>query len=150
MLLTRDCVGNYKLMELEDSLVYQDGTEGSEEDRKKFQVWMKRPGVVKVDKASAKNWEVGGLDSFCPAGCLRNVVYKDEDKVTVQHWIEGNNLVTRRFLERVDSEETVKFEFRVVITFYKNKFVYKKRSSITTNGCENGEYKVEASFAKIE
>merc|ERR1712096_278349 len=128
---------------------------------------MKLQGVVKVEKTSAKKWEIGGLHSFCPAGCLRHVyIDKDEDKITQQNWIEGNNLVTHEFMEWVDSRETdsedydeenaqddsddiVKEKFgvesRVAISFYNDKFVYKQRS-LKTEKCF--EYKIEASFAK--
>ena len=167
LLLTRDCVGNYKLIELEDSLVYASGTEGSEKARKHFRPWMNHSGVVKVDKTSAKKWEVDGLQSFCPAGCLRHVyIDEDENKVTDQDWIEGNNLVTHGFIEWGDSEETdcedheeeeaqddsdvidkekVGVEHRAVITFYKENFVYKESYK---ENCSY-EYKIEASFAKI-
>ena len=176
LLLTRECVGNYKLMELEDSLVYADGTEGSEEDRKEFRPWVKRRGVLKVDKNSAKKWRIGGLNRFCTAGCLGFVYMdEDEDKGTDQHWIEGNNLVTHGFMEETDCEdheeekaqddsdvkegdigeegddidkERFGVEHRAVISFYKDKFIYKENTMIR---CEtfSYEYKIEASFAKL-
>ena len=173
LLLTRECVGKYKLMELEDSLVYADGREGSEKTRKSLRPkGLKRPGVVEIVKKSSKIWKIGGLLSFCPAGGLRHsFIDEDEDKITEQDWIEENNLVSHGFTEwdKPDSEDfdgdeeagqddsnDKKFgvESRVVVTFYKDWFVYKEKA-VNTRRCSNCksncsyEYKLEACFAKI-
>merc|ERR1719186_1943718 len=102
---------------------------------------MKPQGVVKVDKTSPKKLEIGGLHSFCPAGCLKHV-YIDEDKITQQNWIEGNNLVTHEFMEWVDSGETDSEDYDEENAqddsddFDKEKFGVESRA------------KIEASFAK--
>jgi len=166
LLLTRECVGKYKLVELEDSLVYADGTEGSEEDEKNLRPkGLKRPGVVLIVKTRLKKWKIGRLLTFCPAGCLRHVdKSEDGDKMTEQDWIEGNNLVTHGFIEWGRSEETdnedaddndegmdqddtddkkgdsdeEKFgvESKVVITFYEDRFVYREGAVNTKKCCK--------------
>ena len=182
-LLTRDCVGKYKFVELEDSFVYADGSEGSEKARKNLRPkGLKRPGVVEIVKTSSKKWKIGGLLSFCPAGGLRRSFRdEDEDIITEQDWIEENNFVSHGFTEWSNSEEPdcedfddvdeedqddsdeikgdsnvekLGVESRVVITFYKDRFVYKEKA-VNTRKCSNCksncsyEYKIEACFVKI-
>eukprot|EP00092_Neocalanus_flemingeri_P015310 GFUD01016558.1.p1 GENE.GFUD01016558.1~~GFUD01016558.1.p1 ORF type:complete len:230 (-),score=55.57 GFUD01016558.1:169-858(-) len=101
-LLTRDCKGKYRLVEFEDSLVYADNTEVSEEEKKDMRSEvLNNRDVVEVLKMSSKSWKINGLCSFNLAGCLRHV----SDKITSQEWIEGSTLVAHDFLEWDYSEE---------------------------------------------
>ena len=178
-LLTIDCEGDYKLVSFEDSLVYANGGEGSEEDKENMRGEVNSPGIVNVVKNSSNNWEIGELVEFSPAGCLRHVFSCGSGEITDQDWIEGNQLVSHQFGEwdysddetvvediegkemtKDDSEDNgivkVKFgvETRVVVTFYQDKFLYKERVVNTRkcSKCDNCsyEYKANALFAKIE
>eukprot|EP00092_Neocalanus_flemingeri_P020778 GFUD01022514.1.p1 GENE.GFUD01022514.1~~GFUD01022514.1.p1 ORF type:complete len:259 (+),score=64.77 GFUD01022514.1:55-831(+) len=163
-LLTRGCVGVYRLVSIEDSMVYVDKTEASDDEKKDFRESALN-GPVEVLKPSAKEWEVGGLRYFNPAGCLRHACkcVASGDSELVQMWVEENTLVLDHFMEwdyseemdsdedgNVDGENNVMEEngdgigekgkfglkTRVLITFFENQFVYQERS-VNTRKCKN-------------
>ena len=76
-LLTKECVGEYQMTGLEESLVYGDGMEGTDEDKESFRPYDLNTGVVQVIKPSSREWEIGDLLRFSPGGCLRHV-FRDE------------------------------------------------------------------------
>ena len=76
----------------EEFLVYDDGREGTEVEKKNLR-------SHDFNTNLAKKWEIGELIDYNPVGCLRHVDIvdtKDGDggtgKITEQEWIEGSSL----------------------------------------------------------
>merc|ERR1719402_991896 len=163
-LLTNECVGGYQMTGMEESLVYGDGIEGTDEERETFRGDDLNTGVVHVAKPSSGEWIIGDLISFTPGGCLRHK-FRDEEntdvwEITDQEWIESSSLVCHRFSEWqytdeediTDCDDTSKDEvtssgeatparkhefgvdFRVAVTFYQDIFIYKERV-VNTRRC---------------
>jgi len=170
-LLTRDCEGEYIMTRFDESFVYEDGSEGTEVDKKKVRDNTKVGDIVRVVKNSHKKWEIGEIIDFSPAGCLRHVFDLEDDEagvseITEQEWIEGSSLVFHRFMKwdysRDDTasdedvgkrEENFGVASRIVVTFYQDKFIYKERVANTRKCSKCGGcsyvYSVDAWFSKI-
>eukprot|EP00092_Neocalanus_flemingeri_P099618 GFUD01127105.1.p1 GENE.GFUD01127105.1~~GFUD01127105.1.p1 ORF type:complete len:234 (+),score=70.89 GFUD01127105.1:51-752(+) len=156
-LLTRDCVvGKYSLVSMNDSCIFADKTEATEEEKiKNFrEEALNNWGPVEVVKMRANEWEMKGLFDFSPARYFKHVKLQQS-----QEWIEGTTLVFHvEYPEEVDGEEgenvEEKFvaESRVLVTFFKDQFVYEERAvKRRKSKCESYsyEYNVEAWYAKI-
>ena len=165
-ILSNECVGEYQMTGMEESFVFWDGSEGTEEVKKSVRGDELNTGVVEVAKPSNREWVIGDLISYSPGGCLRHV-YGDEEntevlEITDQEWIEDNSLVCHRFSEwdftDTDDEDIIDganlekvvssgeaicsskykygVDFRVAVTFYQDMFVYKERV-VNTRRCSS-------------
>jgi len=152
-LLTKECVGEYQMTGLEESFVYGDGIEGTDEDKEIVRADDLNTGVVQVTKLSSGGWKIGDLLSFSPRGCLRHEIRFDGDtdvmkKFALQEWIQGSSLVWHRFSECyytdkedsntdgddvindkifINGEDKLVVDIRVAVTFYQGMLIYKER-----------------------
>eukprot|EP00092_Neocalanus_flemingeri_P083178 GFUD01104358.1.p1 GENE.GFUD01104358.1~~GFUD01104358.1.p1 ORF type:complete len:242 (-),score=60.62 GFUD01104358.1:54-779(-) len=172
-LLTRDCVGMYRLVSMKDSFIYADKTEASEEKKTFFRrEVLNTMGPVEVLKTGAKDWEMNGMLSFNPAG-FRRSVRSAQSELTCQAWIEDSTLVIHRSAvdyskgvnamrnngvvgNDVDIKDEEKFgvDCRHLVTFFKDQFVYEE-TTVSRSKCKCKcedcyyEYKAEAWYAKM-
>ena len=154
-LLTRDCEGEYEMARLEENLVFGDGEEASEEEKKGVRAEVlnkKSSSILRVVKPSMSEWVIGGLADFSIGGCLRHVFDADGCdllEITDQEWIEGSSLVSHSFSEwdysedddddseneNGDKKEIVNNEFVMnnesEVDFIKNKFGVDFRIAVT-------------------
>lgn len=159
-LLTTDCVGEYFMTELDESVIFGDRTEGTEEDKAEFRDEELTTGVVQVQVVKINNhtkWRVGELVSYCPGGCLRQRDFEEIGGygVTKHEWIEGTSLVKHTLVachpwekECNDSEEggdeeksNSRLDIRVVVTFCHDMLLYQEKVECTKKcKCNNCSY----------
>ena len=176
-------MGRYKIVKQEEFVVNSAGQDSEELKNIFRGVELPSTAVVKIDQTSEFHLEIGtrrnrlfyfkfgrffrGSDEGKIVDILRGECNGGHfADVTVQDWIEGSSLVSHVFIERdccldkMDCEEEEKreenkyeVEFRIVVTFCKNKFVYKRRAVYTSkcNVCGDCcfDYKMVAVYHRI-
>ena len=142
-LLTKECEGVYEMTWMEESMVYGDGSEGSDGMKELLREHYLKTGVVQVARPSNKEWVIGLISFSLGEWLFRHECVKLDGRMTgVQDWIDGSSLVRHTVHERhfthdednTDSDDTSSgdgtsareekcgFNARVAVTFYQDMF----------------------------
>ena len=159
-LLARECVGEYQLTELEDSLVYDDAREVSDRD---LAYWRKaglyEGSLVQVTKTSDGKWMIGNLVCYSLGGELlrqwHDIPLPVYSFCHTQHWLDGSSLVRQYFMKKTSCIGRGETDCREVVTFGHNIFLYQEKNVYTWKSCMNNAHfyskthRVKAWFRKM-